>query len=653
MSGIFSRLFGKSDVLTRPVRETRRSILRLEELETRDVPATLYVTSLADVAGGPGELRTQINAAVAGDTVEFSPLLAGGTVDLTGGQLNIPDSITVMSAPGHSAVTIDAEGKSRVFNVTVAYGAFYVEGLIITGGSTGGTGGGINTAGTSDAIFVTDCIITGNTATAQGGGIYTNNTLTMVGGQVTYNTSSNRGGGIFINGGGTIETSTIDHNKAGVNGGGVRTNSSLYLSQSIIAYNTATSNGGAMRIFGNYSVLTAVNDTIYKNTAGGNGGGISIVSYQPQHLTNDTIVSNTSKGGAGGGGIYTNLYAYVTGYTAESYLINCIVAKNVDTTGTAPNINSYIAAYNCDIDNNTGIVYAAASGGNITVDPDLNKLANNGGPTETLMPKVLSPVINAGTNVGAPNVDERGVARPQGGLWDIGAVEVRGFQLIIVSGNNQKTPENELFPLPLVVQVESPDLGVLPGISITFKVNTAANGATGIPQSPTTAVTDSNGEAGLILLADDRTGTFTVFATGFIPFDFPGFQTVTFTETIIDSAHTMEFAEQPNAILAGQAQTVTILCLNSVDQVALDFSGAQNAVQLYLVNAQGQVVQYLGASNPVNGVVTFNDIVLNTVGAGYQFKAICTKLSGIGDVSYIDSIPFDVDPNQPFIGRRT
>ena len=253
----------------------------------------------------------------------------------------------------------------------------------------------------------------------------------------------------------------------------------------------------------------------------------------------------------------------------------------------------------------------------------------------------------------APNVDQRGVPRPQGGFWDIGAVEVRGFGLTIVSGNFQSTPENQLFPLPLVVQIISPDLGVLPNNTVTWKINVAANGATGIPQTPLTVTTDSNGEAQLILKADSEVGVFTVDASTFIPFDFTGKQQVFFTLRIVDSAHTMEFAEQPLAVLAGQSQTVTILALNSQDKVALNFNGPKFPVILELIDAQGNVVQTIGTSDGVDGVVTFNNVVLDTVGAGYQFRAIATELSGIGDVPYIDSIPFDVDADEPFTGRRT
>src|SRR5262249_15519989 len=56
-------------------------------------------------------------------------------------------------------------------------------------------------------------------------------------------------------------------------------------------------------------------------------------------------------------------------------------------------------------------------------------LADNGGPTRTIMPNPDSPVIDAipqGTNgCGTPvNTDQRGISRPQGTGCDIGSYEV-------------------------------------------------------------------------------------------------------------------------------------------------------------------------------------------------------------------------------------
>ena len=60
-------------------------------------------------------------------------------------------------------------------------------------------------------------------------------------------------------------------------------------------------------------------------------------------------------------------------------------------------------------------------------DPQLGALADNGGSTETMLPQIGSPVINAGDPAFAapPTVDQRGVPRVADERIDIGAVEVQ------------------------------------------------------------------------------------------------------------------------------------------------------------------------------------------------------------------------------------
>ena len=58
-----------------------------------------------------------------------------------------------------------------------------------------------------------------------------------------------------------------------------------------------------------------------------------------------------------------------------------------------------------------------------STDPQLGALQNNGGPTDTQLPPVASPPIDAGVDAACPATDQRGVPRPQGPHCDSGAVE--------------------------------------------------------------------------------------------------------------------------------------------------------------------------------------------------------------------------------------
>src|SRR4051794_31153937 len=78
---------------------------RLESLESRDLPATITVTTSADA--GPGSLRAAIERAnqdPAPDTIDFAPSVTG-TIALSNA---LPDLSTdlVISGPGASALSV-------------------------------------------------------------------------------------------------------------------------------------------------------------------------------------------------------------------------------------------------------------------------------------------------------------------------------------------------------------------------------------------------------------------------------------------------------------------------------------------------------------------------------------------------------------------
>jgi hypothetical protein len=100
-----------------------------------------------------------------------------------------------------------------------------------------------------------------------------------------------------------------------------------------------------------------------------------------------------------------------------------ILASN-SAAGAGPNVaGTFISRGHNLIGDASGSSIFLSEGDLIGIDAKLGPLQNNGGPTWThaLMP--TSPAINAGTLMGAPPTDQRGILRPQGAAVDIGAYE--------------------------------------------------------------------------------------------------------------------------------------------------------------------------------------------------------------------------------------
>ncbi|MBR2695034.1 MAG: hypothetical protein IKE69_12585, partial [Thermoguttaceae bacterium] len=284
-------------------------------------------------------LREAVSRAADGDSVAFASELSDGRIILNGPQLFIDKGIAI-DASSIGGMTIDAVGKSRVFEVTGGTDDEPVEliGLTITGGWTYGDGGGIYNSGT---LTLTNSTVSGNTASSSyysyyysyGGGIYNGGTLTLTNSTVSgntafssyssysssyYSTSYSYGGGIYNSGTLTLTNSTVSGNTA----------SSSYCSYSY---------GGGIY---NSGTLTLTNSTVSGNTASSSsrsyGGGI--YNGGTLTLTNSTVSGNTaSSSDSHGGGIYNDGY---------SYIYNTVIAQNNAKTGTDVYNTGFLYAYN-------------------------------------------------------------------------------------------------------------------------------------------------------------------------------------------------------------------------------------------------------------------------------------------------------------------
>jgi CSLREA domain-containing protein len=210
---------------------------------------------------------------------------------------------------------------------------------------------------------------------------------------------------LWVNTSLTLNNLTIANGFAG-NGGGIFNGGTLTITNSAFSGNHADNGGG---IFNNAGTLTITNSAFSGNSAGGDGGGIA--SHGTLTITNSTFSGNS----AGGGGGIKHLSGTVT-------LRNTIVANS-----TGGNCGGTITNGGNNIDDGTTCGWGSTSGSMSGTDPLLGALANNGGPTQTFALLTGSPAID-GVTFNAPNsapaTDQRGVARPQGLRYDIGAYEL-------------------------------------------------------------------------------------------------------------------------------------------------------------------------------------------------------------------------------------
>lgn len=170
---------------------------------------------------------------------------------------------------------------------------------------------------------------------------------------------------------------------------------------------------------------TVQNVTIANNSSTGDMDGI-VMSQQSQELTfqNITIADNISTGpglllGGGGGGIWAG--AYGTTINLKNVLL-----RNNKLNNTAANCDAsmVIDDFGGNLSNDTTCTsqFTELSDQN-NVDPLLDSLTSADSFNWVLPLLAGSPAIDAGVSNGAPNVDQRGVSRPQGSGIDAGAYE--------------------------------------------------------------------------------------------------------------------------------------------------------------------------------------------------------------------------------------
>lgn len=280
--------------------------------------------------------------------------------------------------------------------------------------NSAGSGGAIYAdAHSASSIIVNsnfhDNAVKGIYPTGMGGALLVQaNTYVGIQNSVLQTNFGEPGGAIAVLTGGDliVVNSTLSGNQSSV-GGGLFNKGRTTLSGVTVAGNKYSSNGGGIHNFG---TLTLTNVTLSGNEAS-NGGGLKNENGTAT-LTNVTLANND--GPETGGALYNE------GTNAHLYLKNVIVA-NSQGSGNCHFLKAPESSeFNLSSDNSCNF-----GAGRDNVNLLLGPLANNGGSTQTHLPQSGSPAIDKGTATDAPSTDQRGVLRPQGATFDVGAVEVK------------------------------------------------------------------------------------------------------------------------------------------------------------------------------------------------------------------------------------
>jgi predicted outer membrane repeat protein len=271
------------------------------------------------------------------------------------------------------------------------------------------TGGGLYS--TKSFSTLENCVFSGNEADS-GGGMYTDDSASVADGCIFTENEAVYGGGMAAVNSHVpeVKNCTFSKNTASDRGGGIQTKNSAVVSACTFTENSAVDGGG---MFCTGFAPKVTNCTFSGNTASGQGGGIN--NYW---LASTTIMNCTFSGnGANQGGNMANLDSSPA--VTNSIFWSSAVGEEIFNDATSNPVLSHC------------VVQGGYPGGTeiITGDPKIGPLADNGGLTLTHALLSGSSALDRGTSAGAPSTDQRGVSRPQGSGYDIGA-----FELAVSSG---------------------------------------------------------------------------------------------------------------------------------------------------------------------------------------------------------------------------
>ncbi|MEM7311839.1 MAG: choice-of-anchor Q domain-containing protein [Planctomycetota bacterium] len=359
-------------------------------------------------------------------TVADNTARNGGGIFATSATINITNSNiyrNVSNAEG-GAISVTS-GAVTVTNSSMSYN------VADLGGRLDGDGGAIKSEG---LVTINNSILRNNVA--RSGGAVSADAVMAIGSRLSNNRSSL--GGAIAASSATVMTSTISGNSSTGRGGGIGAGSLTLVGSAVYGNTSVASGGGASA-----RTVTISNSTVSGNASDEEGGGLF---GDVLVVSNSTIFDNTA---TIGGGLSVN-----DSLILSSSILAGNHAQRRNDLHTANDV-SLDVEFSLLGDHSGTQLTAAPTGmpdiyGNLIgtfedpLDPLLDPLSDNGGPTLTHAPRTGSPVLDAGFSLLAG--DQRGFQRvinfdavpdnPAGGNGvDIGAVEIQDWPATFFSGN--------------------------------------------------------------------------------------------------------------------------------------------------------------------------------------------------------------------------